>query len=127
MIVKNKLHLVTLFVFIFGVAGTVQAEMTIGRWCDIPLASMPDLNSIKEIVITDDGDIELRVRYGDGSSKVEKLAEQSARLYVALNNRHGEKYRIIPANGNLQLLDNDGVFRVATRLENTPQAGECGM
>ncbi len=129
MVMTSKLSLQFLFsLLLIGVfVSTAQAETIIGRWCDRPLASMPELNSIKEIVLTDDGDIELRSRYGDGSSGVEKLAEKSGQLYVALNNAHGEKFRIVPADGNLQLLDDDGVFRVATRLENKPQPGECGM
>ncbi len=88
---------------------------------------MPQYNGIMEIVITDDGAIELRTRYGDGSSAVSELNEQSGGIYAAIGSSSGDKYRIVSADGNLQLLDNDGLIRVATRLENTPQPGECGM
>jgi hypothetical protein len=110
-----------------GLSDAVHAETTIGRWCDKMLPTMPQYNGIMEIVITDDGALELRTRYGDGSNGVTKLDEQSGGIYAAVGSSSGDKYRIVTADGNLQLLDNDGLFRIATRLENTPQSGECGI
>jgi len=106
---------------------TVHAETTVGRWCDKQIPTMPKYNGILAIVITDDGAIELRSRWGDGSSLVTKLSEQGGGIYAAVGSSSGDKYRVVPADGNLQLLDNDGLIRVAIRLENTPQPGECGM
>lgn len=48
-------------------------------------------------------------------------------MWVAAGYSSGDRYRVVPADGNLQLLHNDGLIRVATRLENKPQPGECGM
>ena len=113
--------------FVLTLSGAVHAETTIGRWCDKMLPTMPQYNGIMQIVITDDGSIELRTRYGDGSSAVSVLNEQSGGIYAAVGSGSGDKYRVVPSDGNLQLLDNDGLIRVATRLENTPQSGECGI
>ena len=106
---------------------TAHAETTVGRWCDKQIPTMPIYNGILTIVITDDGAVELRTRWGDGSSLVTELSEQSGGIYAAVGSSSGDKYRVVPADGNLQLLDNDGLIRVAIRLENTPQPGECGM
>jgi len=113
--------------FVLTLSGAVHAETTIGRWCDKMLPTMPQYNGIMEIVITDSGAIELRTRYGDGSNAVSVLNEQPGGIYAAVGSGSGDKYRVVPSDGNLQLMDNDGLIRVATRLENTPKPGECGM
>ena len=124
---KLKSFRLAVIAIMFTVSGVVHAETTIGRWCDTMLPAVPQYNGIMEIVITDDGSIELRTRYGDGSSTATIVNEQPDGIYAAVGSSSGDKYRIVPADGNLQLLDNDGLIRVASRLENTPQPGECGM
>lgn len=104
----------------------VQADTTIGRWCDKALPTMPQYNSILKIVVTRDGDAEMRTRFADGSRTVTKLRKEDRGIYVAIGSRSGDKYRIEP-DGSLHLLDNDGLVRVATRLANTPEPGDCGM
>lgn len=42
---------------------TANAETIVGRWCDIIAPGNADYYGIKEIVITDDGSIELRSHY----------------------------------------------------------------
>jgi hypothetical protein len=127
--IKAKLgHQLLLTVLLVGAfIGTSHAETTVGRWCDKQIPTMPKYNGILAIVITDDGAVELRARWGDGSSLVTKLSEQSGGIYAAVGSNSGDKYRVVPADGNLQLLDNDGLIRVAIRLENTPQPGDCGI
>ena len=124
---KRKSFLAAVIGCMIAAAGPVQAETTIGRWCDKQIPTMPQYNGIMEIVITDDGAIELRTRYGDGSNAVSVLNEQPGGIYAAVGSGSGDKYRVVPSDGNLQLLDNDGLIRIATRLENTPQSGECGI
>ena len=46
-------------------------------------------------------------------------------IWVAVGNSSEDKFSIVPADGNHQSLDNDGLIRVAARLENKPQSGEC--
>ena len=101
------------------------ADSVVGRWCDKPLAGVPALNGVMEIVVIDDDRVELRVSYGDGSSKVTKLTQESATVYAEIDNQFGQKYKIVSSDGNLQLLDQDGLIRVTVRLENTKQEGEC--
>jgi len=125
--IQRKLRLVAIIAGIIAATGPAHAETTIGRWCDKQIPTMPQYNGIIEIVITDEGAIELRTRYGDGSSAVSRLEERKGGIYADVESTHGDKFRIVPADGNLQLLDNDGLIRVATRLENKPQSGECGM
>ena len=122
---KHQLLLTALLIGAF--MSTVHAETTVGRWCDKQIPTMPKYNGILAIVITADGAVELRSLWGDGSSLVTKLSEQGGGIYAAVGSSSGDKYRVVPADGNLQLLDNDGLIRVAIRLENTPQLGECGM
>ena len=110
---------------LLGVAGGAQADMTIGRWCDRILPGTPKYNHIMTLSVRDDGSIALASEYGDGSAGTQELRETGDRLYAAVDNELGEKYRIVPATGNLQMLDADGLIRVAYRLENSPQNGEC--
>jgi hypothetical protein len=77
------------------------------------------------IVVANDGKVVLKSKFGDGSSKTSELREVAGGIYEQIGSAFGDKYRIIPSSGNLQLLDKDGLVRVATRLENVPQIGEC--
>ena len=67
----------------------------------------------------------LRSKFNDGSSSVQELREAAGSIYVKIGSHTGDKYRIVPNTGDLQLLDNDGLIRMATRLENSPQINEC--
>ena len=83
------------------ISDTAQAETTIGRWCDKQIPTMPKYNGILEIAVTDAGAVELRRRYGDGSSGVTELSELAGRIYAAVGSSSGDKYRIVSADGNL--------------------------
>ena len=128
-----KIHTKQLFRPIFAgivcitLVSAVHAETVIGQWCDKQIPTMPQYNGLLEIVINDDGSVEMRRQYGDGSSGVTKLSEQAGGIYAAVGSGSGDKYRVVPSDGNLQLLDNDGLIRVAVRLENTPSPRECGF
>ena len=102
------------------------ADTTVGRWCDRTVPSMPQFNRVMTILLTQDGRVELKSEFNDGSSSVRELQELSGNMYALTDSQSGERYRVIPADGSLQLLDEDGLVRTATRLENTPQARECG-
>lgn len=109
-----------------AIVSTARAETSIGRWCDKEMPSMPQYNSILEIVISDDGAIELRTRNGDGSRKVTPLSEEGGGTYVATGSSTGAKYRVEP-DGNLALLNYRGFARLAIRLDDTPKRGDCGI
>ena len=113
---------VLVWAFAAEVAG---GEITIGRWCDRMIPNIPKYDSILAIFITSDGKVILKAEYGDGSSGMYELRERSGNIYEKIGSSFGDKYRIVPSTGNLQLLDDDGLIRVATRLENTPQSNEC--
>ena len=108
-----------------GILGTgpTRAETVIGRWCDV---WTPSMKNVLAIVITNDGNAVLRINLFDGTSDEYQLNETSEGFYVEVDSGHGDKYRIVPSTGELQLLDNDGLIRVANRLENTVQPSECG-
>ena len=112
---------VLVWAFAAEVAG---GEITIGRWCDRMIPNIPKYDAILAIFITSDGKVILKAEYGDGSSGMYELRERSGNIYEKIGSS-GDKYRIVPSTGNLQLLDDDGLIRVATRLENTPQSNEC--
>ena len=115
-------------VFVLALAAEAAgSETTIGRWCDRMVPNMPKHNGTMAIVITNDGKVVLKSKFNDGSSIINELREAPGGIYVAIGSSSGDKYRVIPSTGNLQLLDNDGLVRVATRLENTPQRNECSQ
>lgn len=104
---------------------TAVAETTIGRWCDRMIPSSPEYNRTMAIVVVNDGEVVLRSKFGDGSSDVRELREAAGYIYEVVGSRAGDKYSVVSSTGNLQLLDDDGLIRVATRLENFPTPGEC--
>lgn len=103
----------------------LNAETVIGRWCDKAIPNMPKWYLIHTILISDDGIPMHRLNAGDGSSTESVLLELGNETYAEQGDQHGDKYRIVPSTGQLQLLDNDGLIRTASRLENSPQQGEC--
>ena len=106
-------------------APAVFAEKTIGRWCDRMIPNMPKYNHIMTIVETDDGKCVLRSKFGDGSSSTSQLIRQDERTFAQVDSASGDKYRIEATTRKLELLDRDGLIRVATPLGNTPRSGEC--
>ncbi len=100
-------------------------ETTVGRWCDRMIPNMPKHNYILAIVIDDEGKVVLKRQFRNGSSSTRELREVAGNIYEMPGVRYGDKFRIVPSTGYLQLLDNDGLIRIASRLENTPQRGEC--
>jgi len=103
-----------------------HAETSIGRWCDEAIPTLPQYNSILEIVISDGGAIELRTRNGDGTRAVTALSDLGGGIYAATSSSTGEKYRVEP-DGSLALLNYEGFARLAIRLDDTPKRGDCGI
>lgn len=117
---------IALIAFMSSVASQATAsEIVVGRWCDRMLPNMPDFNRIIEIVINEDDEVIMRNDFADGSSGQDKLEEVSGSRYVKIDSPSGDNYRIVSSSGDLQLLDEDGLIRTATRLENKASSGEC--
>ncbi len=113
---------------VFFAYSSANADTVIGRWCDSPVPNLPKYNRITTISINSQGEAKAHSKFNDGSSRKHKLKETSGpkgTFYVRIDSISGDRYRISPLNGELQLLDKDGLIRVAKRLENKPQAGEC--
>ena len=111
------------FMLAFAISGMAD-ELIIGRWCDRMIPNMPKYNRTMAIVVADDR-VLLKSEFGDGSSSVNELREAGGGVYEKTGSATGDKYRIVSNTGELQLLDQDGLIRIAARLENTPQRGEC--
>lgn len=106
-------------------ADLARSETTIGRWCDRMVPNLPQFNRTIAIIIADDGKVLLMSNFNDGSSSVNELREAPGNIYEMMDSSSGDKYRIVANTGDLQLLDDDGLIRIASRLENTPQNNEC--
>ena len=109
-----------------AIISSANAETSIGRWCDEAIPTLPQYNSILEIVISDGGAIELRTRNGDGTRTVTALSELGGGIYAATGSSTGEKYRVEP-DGSLALLNYEGFARLAIRLGDAPKRGDCGI
>ena len=116
--------LVAAFVLIFA-TDLARSETTIGRWCDRMIPNLPEYNRTITIVIADDGKVLLTSNFKDGSSSVNELREGLDGVYEVIGSSSGDKYRFVASTGDLQLLDDDGLIRVASRLENAPQSNGC--
>ncbi len=119
-------HCVLAAFLVAAIMNPAHAETSIGRWCDEAIPTLPQYNSILEIVISDDGAIELRTRNGDGSRAVTPLSDEGGGIYVATGSSTEAKYRVEP-DGNLALLNYRGFARLAIRLDDTPKRGDCGI
>jgi len=104
---------------------SATGETTIGRWCDRMIPNSPKYNRTMTIKVNDNGMLMAFSRFGDGSTNESKLTERSGGVFFVNGSSSGDRYRIIPATGNIQLIDNDGLIRVANRLENEPRLGDC--
>ena len=116
---------VSMLIVWFGLTTTASAEITVGRWCDQLLPNNPKFKAELSIVVEDNGDVVLRSKHADGSSGSDPLDELGNDIYANADSPHGEKYRIVPKTGELQLIDNDGLIRTANRLENDAVSGDC--
>ena len=122
----NMTALIMATVFVLALAADAAAgETTIGRWCDRMIPNLSNYNRTMAIAIADNGTVVLKSNFKDGSSNMNELREVAGSIYEKIGSGPGDKYRIVPSTGDLQLLDRDGLIRVATRLENTPQSNEC--
>lgn len=112
--------------FSLGLAPSIGAasEVTIGRWCDA-FAPAANIAQTIEFVTSKNGSLIVRRSFSDGSGGESVLKELGNETYAEEDASFGEKYRIVPSTGDLQLLDDDGLIRTARRLENAPQEGEC--
>ena len=116
--------MIVAFILAFAIS-SVADESIIGRWCDRMIPNMPKYNRTMTIVVADEDRVWLRSEFGDGSSSVNELRETRGGVYEKIESAAGDKYRIVSNTGDLQLLDQDGLIRVAARLENIPQTNEC--
>lgn len=104
------------------IAQSAASEITIGRWCD---TLFPGMVGILELNIGDGGAIFLSRAFSDGSGSTNQMEELGNDVYAEPDSAWGEKYRIVPSTGELQLIDDDGLIRTARRLENQSYDGEC--
>jgi len=118
-------------VFVQSVALTIAAhapayaDTLVGRWCDTMIPGNPKFNHLIVIAITDRGAAEMHSEFGDGSSGTHNLKEKSGSIFEKVGSGSGDKYRVVPGNGDLQLLDNEGLIRTARRLEAKTKVGDC--
>lgn len=98
-------------------------EIILGRWCDRPIPKLSIADNVITIKVNNHRKPQLIKDFRGAKSEVAPLREKSGNVFMGGD--HGEGYRIIPNTGDLQLFDQDGIIRVATRLEGTPRDGEC--
>ena len=89
------------------------------------IPNMPKYNRTMAIIVSDTGKVALKSMFNDGSSSTNELREAPGGVYVKVGSSSGDRYRVVPHTGELQLLDNDGLIRLASRLANSPQRNEC--
>lgn len=114
-------------VFLVAASSTANAaanDVVIGRWCDQPVPNYRGADMVITIVARGASAF-VRYEFVDGTTAEAELVEQSGAVFVVVDSGHGDRYRVVPGNGELQLIDNDGLIRVARRLENQPTPRDC--
>ena len=100
-------------------------EYIIGRWCDRRLASTEEYSNLIEIVGGEAGSVVQRSTFADGASTQSVLEEVGDGVFLVAGSSSGERYRIVPNTGDLQILDNDGVIRTASRIKSSDSNSSC--
>lgn len=101
-----------------------KEQHILGRWCDV-MVPTGNMNRVITIILSKKGIPEAKVKYFDGSAGNYQLTDLGNGMFKVNGRDSGDKYRIVPNNGELQLLDNDGFIRTARRLETSSKSGDC--
>jgi hypothetical protein len=107
-------------------AGVVHArDQIVGSWCDRMVPNNSRYNRVMTVYKTDDDAAMLRSVFADGSETRSELKERPSGEYLKVGSTHGDRYRVDKSSGNLRLIDNDGLIRVATRIGDAAGLEEC--
>jgi len=99
-----------------------SAPAIVGRWCYQP-STVPATWVVLEIRRSGNGYV-LNDSSTDGSKRTKPLGFVGD-TYSEIGSDTGDKYRIDRSNGELQVLDNEGLIGTATRLSDEVQLDEC--
>lgn len=114
------------FAAALAMSAPAHADTVVGRWCDLAVPSHPlATDRIMTIINRDNGTVDLVSTFRGGERLTQRLIERRGATFAIVDSPSHDRLRIVPASGNLQLLDDDGFIREARRLENTPRRGEC--
>ncbi len=119
--------IITTFFIVFNFSTSIlnaEQQHIFGRWCDVMIPN-GTMNRVITITLSKEGMPRAKVEYFDGSVGDEQLTDLGNGMFKIIGRDSGDKYRIVPNNGELQMLDNDGFIRTARRLETLPQPGDC--
>ncbi len=112
---------------LFIAPSTLNAEEKniLGRWCDQMVPNSNKFNRVITILLSKKGIPQVNSKYYDGSASKRNLTDLGNGMFKLNGSKSGDKYRIVPNTGELQLLDNDGFIRTARRLETSSRSGDC--
>jgi hypothetical protein len=100
------------------------AATRLGRWCDNAAPSWAIILTLEVV----DGGVTLIVKpVSPKGSEFRREVTERGNIFYKTDSPSGDRYRIVPGSGDLQLIDNDGLIRTAKRLRNEPQSGECEL
>ncbi|NMG39841.1 hypothetical protein GRZ55_11355 [Chelativorans sp. ZYF759] len=99
-------------------ASSAQGGALVGQWCDRPLEAMASLDSVMRIEIRESGPV--LVDLFRGSAREVDLRDQGEGVFVEAG---GDGYRI--AGADLELFDEMGVIRTASRMDDDAAEEEC--
>ncbi len=116
---------ITLILFLAPSTLIAEKRNILGRWCDQMIPNSNKFNRIITIYLSKDGIPWASSKFYDGSAGKRKLADLGKGMFKVIGSSVGDKYRIVPNTGELQLLDNDGFIRTAKRLETSSRPRDC--
>lgn len=104
---------------------TSNEDVVIGRWCDVMVPHNQKFKQVIMIIKKASSKLIAKTEFYDGSKRTLELSETPGGFLLIDGSSQGDKFRIVDVNGELRILDDDGFIRSATRLENTPEPGDC--
>jgi len=120
-------YIIVFILMLFIAPSTLNAEEKniFGRWCDQMVPNSNKFNRVITILLSKQGIPWANSKFYDGSGNKKKLTDLGNGMFKVNGSKSGDKLRIVPNTGELQLLDNDGFIRTARRLETSSRSGDC--
>jgi hypothetical protein len=101
------------------------ASSTVGRWCDMPVLNITDLDNVITIYQLDDETFSMTTEFPSGESFDSQLEQSSEGRFNKVDTSTGDYFHVQQSTGHLVISDNQGYIRTATRLESDQDVRDC--
>lgn len=99
-----------------------SSTTTLGRWCDEWFEGFRSIIIIEE---HGDGRFQALLTFPDGDTEEKELVESANLVFLVEDSEHGDRYRIVPTTGALEVLNIDGLVSTARPMSPGAEDDDC--